>query len=247
MNDLTTGTVHLAVSFQGTATDRRNRMDKAVRYLTVSVFVILFSFAAKQIDTSSSSPLLPIVGSWNSECGGGNCKTEEVLEDWEDYSEECMQETCSTEELSEIAGGPAAITPMLVNYLANEKVVMQASFDHNPSPPPGAVWWYTGCPSAGAIPVPTGMVIQTSANSQTMPKPATSRNRSPAYVDYSTRTAAFTMGANLSTVTLYTQAYYKGDDYPSPVSVPCLSRTIPPMANIVKSAQLAAATPPAAP
>jgi len=101
----------------GPVTERRNRVYKAVPYLTVSAFVALFSVGAKHVDTSSNNPLAFIVGSWNSECGSGGCDTEETLEDWEDYSEECMQERCSTEELTELAGGTAAITPMLVNYL----------------------------------------------------------------------------------------------------------------------------------
>ena len=168
---------------------------------------------------------------WSEECQtDGPCSTEELSEIWEDYSEECMQDTCTGEEVAELAGGTPFVNSMLSSFLGSGRVILSSSFDGNTAPPPGAVWWYTGCGY-------TGNVAQTNASQKTMPVLPTSRNSSPASVNFNTSTLGYQIGSGVSTVEVFNQPFFVGACLSTSTSVECLASPTSTCGNDVQSEQ----------
>jgi hypothetical protein len=202
-------------------------MRKVAIYLAVALLLTGFTAVAKRAAPAApsqpSTSLALFGGNWHEECQGETtCDTEEVKELWGSYDSECIAETCSVEELSELAGGAGYIDPMLSNFLTTSLLVNTTSFQSQTAPTGTWVWWYTGCNS-------TGMVIGTSGNVENMP--------SQVGINFNDSTLGFRLGSGVPTVRIYSAASYAGTGLTTGAPMACLSTSAPTFANNVKSAQ----------
>jgi len=193
-------------------------MSQLLVHSTLALGLVLFTTGSARL----RAPELP--DNYNEEClHEGGCSAEELSELDEDYNEECLSETCSTGELSNIAGGGAFIDQMLIKFIGNGWLVSTTNFQSQPAPGVGQVWWYTG----GNY---TGMIAQTTANTTSMPNIGGT--------NFNTSILGLKIGSGITSVTLWTKPSYAGTSLVTPASIANLSATAPTFANNVQSAQI---------
>lgn len=93
-------------------------MRKLMLYL-IAVLIVVFLFVGSSKPPRSSDPNArgTQLDDYSEECLGEGCSAEEVNELYASYQEECLVEGCSPEEVFELAGpAPGAVNAMLTEF-----------------------------------------------------------------------------------------------------------------------------------